>query len=202
MVVTRVLAAGAVLAALALILAAPSARADDDLARRDGNFARVNPAAARGGQSVLVEARCNATTVDMVVSGGLTDVQPFTRSAKRDVNIEAVARVRDDVQSADFAVSFHCGKQKITTKLTVVNEGGQPTTTAQQQTTTATFDPSATTTAVIPRGAPDTGGEPPSADDGSGLLGLAELGGLVMIAGAGVGVAVLSRRRRLSSEVG
>ncbi|AHI00926.1 hypothetical protein GCM10010174_14490 [Kutzneria viridogrisea] len=183
MMVTRILLAGVVLAAFVLIAAAPYARSDDLGRRGDQNALRIDPASVRGGQTVRIEARCGSDQVDLVASGALTEVRQFVRTNRREGLLESAATVRTDVRSGVFDAAFHCGRQLVSTQIAVTNQAQPPASGAP------------TSTMIIPVGAPETGGAPPPLDSGPDLLGLAELSGVVMIAGAGAAVTVASRRR-------
>jgi hypothetical protein len=208
MVVTRVVAAGAALAALTIIAVAPAAYADTSNNRNNGDASlKIEPSqrSYHGGDVIKLDAKCDSNRADIAVSAALDNVREWVRTGRRDFNLEATARVRGDVRSGNFDISFRCGDQKISVTINVDNgnrgggNGGTSTTTTTTNTTTSTTVDTSTTM-VMPVGAPQTGGAGPS-DSGPGLLGLAELGGVVLVAGAGVGVAV-NRRRRLAVQRG
>ena len=204
MVVTRVVAAGAALAALTIVAVAPVAYADTSNNRNNGDASlKIDPSqrSYHGGDVIKLDAKCDSNRADIAVSAALDNVKEWIKTGRNDFNLQATARVRNDVRSGDFEISFRCGNQKISVTINVDNGnrgGGGGSTTTTNTTTSTTVDTS--TTMVYPSGAPQTGGAGPS-DPGSGLLGLAELGGVVLIAGAGVGVAV-NRRRRLAVQRG
>jgi hypothetical protein len=210
MVVTRVVAAGAALAALTIVAVAPVAYADTSNSRNNGDASlRIEPSqrSYHGGDVIKLDAKCDSNRADIAISAALDNVREWVRTGRRDFNLQATARVRNDVRSGNFDISFRCGDQKISIIINVDNgnrgggnggNGGTSTTTTTNTTTSTTVDTS--TTMVMPVGAPQTGGLGPS-DTGPGLLGLAELGGVVLVAGAGVGVAV-TRRRRLAVQRG
>lgn len=203
MVVTRVVAASTALAALAIVAVAPTAYADTSNNRNNGNASlKIEPSqrSYHGGDVIKLDARCDSDRADIAVSAALDNVKEWIKTGRKDFNLQATARVRNDVKSGNFEIAFRCGDQKISVTISVDNgnRGGGGTTTTTDTTTSTTVDTS--TTMVYPSGAPQTGGAGPS-DTGSGLLGLAELGGLVLIAGTGVGVAV-NRRRRLAVQRG
>ena len=206
MVVTRVVAAGAALAALTIVAVAPVAYADTSNNRNNGDASlRIEPSqrSYHGGDVIKLDARCDSNRADIAISAALDNVKEWLKTGRRDFNLQATARVRNDVKSGNFEIAFRCGDQKISVTISVDNGnrgggGGTTTTTTTNTTTSTTVDTS--TTMVMPSGAPQTGGAGPD-DTGSGLLGLAELGGMVLIAGAGVGVAV-NRRRRLAVQRG
>jgi hypothetical protein len=212
MVVTRVVAAGAALAALTIVAVAPAAYADTSNNRNNGDASlKIDPSqrSYHGGDMIKLDAKCDSNRADIAISAALDNVKEWIKTGRNDFNIQATARVRSDVKSGNFEVSFRCGDQKISVTISVDNGnrgGGGDTTTTNTRTTTNTTtsttvdDTSTSTTMAYPSGAPETGGAGPS-DTGSGLLGLAELGGVVLIAGAGVGVAV-NRRRRLAVQRG
>jgi hypothetical protein len=210
MVATRVIAASAAIAAFTIVTVAPAAYADSSNNRDNNNgnaSLKIDPSqrSYRGGDRIKLDARCDSNRADIAISAALDNVKEWIRTGRKDFNIEATARVRDDVKSGNFEVAFRCGNQKISVTINVDNgnrgggngggNGGATTTT--NTTTSTTVDTS--TTMVYPSGAPQTGGQGPS-DTGSGLL-LAELGGVVLVAGAGVGTAV-ARRRRLAVQRG
>ncbi|HEY0496853.1 MAG TPA: hypothetical protein VGD48_14005 [Kutzneria sp.] len=213
MVVSRVIAAGAAIAAFTIVAVAPAAYADtsnnrDNNGNNNGNASlKIDPSqrSYRGGDKIKLDARCDSSRADIAVSAALDNVKEWIKTGRKDFNIQATAQVRDDVKSGNFEVAFRCGNQKISVTITVDNgnrgggngggNGGGTTTT--NTTTSTTVDTS--TTMVYPSGAPQTGGQGPT-DTGSGLL-LAELGGVVLVAGAGVGTAV-ARRRRLAVQRG
>jgi len=207
MVVTRVVAAGAALAALTLVAVAPVAYADTGSNKNNGDASlKIEPSqrSYHGGDVIKLDAKCNSNRADIAVSAALDNVKEWIKTGRNDFNIQATARVRGDVKSGNFDISFRCGDQKISVTISVDNGnrgggGGTTTTTTTTNTTTSTTVDTSTTM-VYPSGAPETGGAGPS-DTGSGLIGLAELGGLVLIAGTGVGVAV-NRRRRLAVQRG
>jgi hypothetical protein len=208
MVVTRVVAAGAALAALTIIAVAPAAYADTSNNRNNGDASlKIEPSqrSYHGGDVIKLDAKCDSNRADIAVSAALDNVREWVRTGRRDFNLEATARVRGDVRSGNFDISFRCGDQKISVTINVDNgnrgggNGGTSTTTTTTNTTTSTTVDTSTTM-VMPVGAPQTGGLGPS-DTGPGLVGLAELGGVVLVAGAGVGVAV-TRRRRLAVQRG
>ena len=207
MVVSRVVAAGAALAALTIVSVAPAAYADNGNNRGDGNNGnaslKIDPSerSYHGGDVIKLEARCDSNRADLAVSAALTDVREWVRTGRRDFNIEASAKVRGDVRSGNFDVSFRCGDQKISISINVDNgdgNGNGGTTTTNTTTSTTTTTVATSTTMVMPSGAPQTGGAGPD-DTGSGLLLAGELGGVVLVAGAGVAFAV-NRRRRLASQ--
>ncbi|GAA3433855.1 hypothetical protein [Kutzneria kofuensis] len=207
MVVTRVIAASAALAAFTIVAVAPAAYADTSNSRNNGDASlKIEPSqrSYHGGDMIKLDARCDSDRADIAVSAALDNVKEWIRTGRRDFNLQATARVRGDVRSGNFEIAFRCGNQKISVTINVDNgnrgggRGGGGTTTTTNTTTSTTVDTS--TTMVYPSGAPQTGGEGPS-DTGSGLLTLAELGGVVLVAGAGVGVAV-NRRRRLAVQRG
>lgn len=208
MVVTRVVAAGAALAALTLVAVAPVAYADTGNNRNNGDASlKIEPSqrSYHGGDVIKLDAKCDSNRADIAVSAALDNVKEWIKTGRNDFNIQATARVRGDVKSGRFDVSFRCGDQKISVSIDVDNGnrgggGGGTTTTRTTTNTTTSTTVDTSTTMVYPSGAPQTGGEGPS-DTGSGMLGLAELGGLVLIAGSGVGVAV-TRRRRLAAQRG
>jgi hypothetical protein len=207
MVVSRVIAAGAAIAAFTIVAVAPAAYADTSNNRdNNGNASlKIDPSqrSYRGGDRIKLDARCDSNRADLAVSAALDNVKEWIKTGRKDFNIQATARVRDDVKSGNFEVSFRCGNQKISVTISVDNgnrgggNGGGGGTTTTNTTTSTTVDTS--TTMVYPSGAPQTGGQGPT-DTGSGLL-LAELGGVVLVAGAGVGTAV-ARRRRLAVQRG
>jgi hypothetical protein len=207
MVVSRVIAAGAAIAAFTIVAVAPAAYADTSNNRdNNGNASlKIDPSqrSYRGGDRIKLDARCDSNRADIAVSAALDNVKEWIKTGRKDFNIQATARVRDDVKSGNFEVSFRCGNQKISVTISVDNgnrgggNGGGGGTTTTNTTTSTTVDTS--TTMVYPSGAPQTGGQGPT-DTGSGLL-LAELGGVVLVAGAGVGTAV-ARRRRLAVQRG
>ncbi|MFI9384417.1 hypothetical protein [Kutzneria sp. NPDC052558] len=209
MVVTRVVVAGAALAAFALVAAAPVAYADSGSTKNNGDASlKIEPSqrSYHGGDVIKLDAKCNSNRADIAVSAALDNVKEWIKTNRNDFNLQATARVRSDVKSGRFDISFRCGDQKISVSIDVDNGnrgggGGGGTTTSRTTTTNTTTSTTVdtSTTMVYPSGAPQTGGEGPS-DTGSGLLGLAELGGIVLIAGTGVGVAV-TRRRRLAAAV-
>jgi hypothetical protein len=208
MVVTRVVAAGAALAALTIIAVAPAAYADTSNNRNNGDASlKIEPSqrSYHGGDVIKLDAKCDSNRADIAVSAALDNVREWVRTGRRDFNLEATARVRGDVRSGNFDISFRCGDQKISVTINVDNGnrgGGNGSTTTNTTTTNTTTSTTVdtTTSMVYPSGAPQTGGAGPS-DSGPGLLGLAELGGVVLVAGAGVGVAV-NRRRRLAVQRG
>ncbi|HTI27573.1 MAG TPA: hypothetical protein VL652_41700 [Kutzneria sp.] len=211
MVVTRVIAAGAAIAAFTIVAVAPAAYADTSNNRDNNNgnaSLKIDPSkrSYRGGDQIKLDARCDSDRADIAVSAALDNVKEWIRTGRRDFNIEATARVRSDVRSGNFEVAFRCGNQKLSVTINVDNgnrggggnngggnNGGGTTTT--NTTTSTTVDTS--TTMALPSGAPQTGGQGPT-DTGSGLL-LAELGGVALIGVAGVGTAV-ARRRRLAVQ--
>ena len=211
MVVTRVIAAGAAIAAFTIVAVAPAAYADTSNNRDNNNgnaSLKIDPSkrSYRGGDQIKLDARCDSDRADIAVSAALDNVKEWIRTGRKDFNIQATARVRDDVKSGNFEVAFRCGNQKISVTINVDNgnrgggngrgNGGGGTTTTNT-TTSTTVDTS--TTMALPSGAPQTGGQGPT-DTGSGLL-LAELGGVALIGAAGVGAAVV-RRRRLAVQHG
>ncbi|MFC0433182.1 hypothetical protein [Kutzneria buriramensis] len=205
MVVTRVVAAGAALAALTIVAVAPVAYADTSNNRNNGDASlRIEPSqrSYHGGDVIKLDAKCDSNRADIAISAALDNVKEWIKTGRRDFNLQATARVRNDVKSGNFEISFRCGDQKISVTINVDNGnrggGNGGTTTTTNTTTSTTVDTS--TTMVMPVGAPQTGGFGPS-DTGPGLVGLAELGGVVLVAGAGVGVAV-TRRRRLAVQRG
>jgi Hemagglutinin repeat len=203
MVVSRVVAAGAALAAFTIVSVAPAAYADNGNNRRDnGNTSlKIDPSerSYRGGDVIKLAARCDSKRADLAVSAALTDIREWVRTGRGDFNIEATAKVRGDVRSGNFDVSFRCGDQKIGITINVDNGNGNGNGgTSTTNTTTTTVDTS--TTMVMPSGAPQTGGAGPD-DTGSGLLMAGELGGVVLVTGAGVAFAV-NRRRGLASQHG
>jgi hypothetical protein len=208
MVVTRVVAAGAALAALTIVAVAPVAYADTSNNRNNGDASlRIEPSqrSYHGGDVIKLDAKCDSNRADIAISAALDNVREWVRTGRRDFNLQATARVRNDVRSGNFDISFRCGDQKISVTINVDNgnrgggNGGTSTTTTTTNTTTSTTVDTSTTM-VMPVGAPQTGGLGPS-DTGPSLVGLAELGGVVLVAGAGVGVAV-TRRRRLAVQRG
>ena len=208
MVVTRVIAASAAIAAFTIVAVAPAAYADTSNNRDNNNgnaSLRIDPSkrSYRGGDQIKLDARCDSDRADIAVSAALDNVKEWIKTGRRDFNIQATARVRSDVRSGNFEVAFRCGNQKISVTINVDNGnrgGGNGGTTTTTNTTTSTTTVDTSTTMVMPVGAPQTGGLGPS-DTGPGLIGLAELGGVVLVAGAGVGVAV-TRRRRLAVQRG
>lgn len=209
MVVTRVVAAGAALAALTIIAVAPAAYADTSNNRNNGDASlKIDPSqrSYHGGDMIKLDAKCDSNRADIAISAALDNVKEWIKTGRNDFNIQATARVRSDVKSGNFEVSFRCGDQKISVTINVDNGnrggGGGSTTTSDTTTTNTTTSTTVdtSTTMVYPSGAPQTGGAGPD-DTGSGLLTVAELGGVVLVAAAGVGVAV-NRRRRLAVQRG
>ncbi|EWM16135.1 hypothetical protein [Kutzneria sp. 744] len=213
MVATRVIAAGAAVAAFTIVAVAPAAYADTSNNRdnNDNNASlRIDPSqrSYRGGDKIKLDARCDSNRADIAISAALDNVKEWVRTGRKDFNIQATARVRDDVKSGNFEISFRCGNQKISVMINVDNGnrgggggngGGGTTTTNTTTNTTTSSTVDTSTTMVYPSGAPQTGGQGPS-DTGSGLL-LAELGGVALVGAAGVGVAV-TRRRKLAVQRG
>lgn len=143
------------------------------------------------GAAVTVSAVCpdEGFTSSAVTSPALT-AEAISRAPSDPMYdpMTAAGKINDNAKAGTYPVSFVCGGATISAEFTVVADPEQPPPAEPPSTAPPQVSPR-------PEGAADTGSLDPAPDQGPDA-GVVALGGMVLLAAGGLGIATYRRRQR------